>query len=123
MTCPDCAAMKGRLAELEKRLGVSRQLSSIGAVMERFEVGATKARLMLRLYEAGGKYVCTDKMMDVMSTDSVGSLKTTLCQLRGKLDGDGMIESANGLGYRLSVAGMSRMLAALERPAFQDDRG
>lgn len=123
MSCPDCAALQRRLNEMEARLGVSRKLSSVAAIMERFEIGATKARLMLRLYEAGGKWVVKDHMMNVMSTDSIGSLKSTICQLRKLLPDESMIESADGLGYRLSHHGMSSVLAALERPDFQDERG
>lgn len=126
MTCPDCSAWKARVDELERRLGVSRRLSAIGAVMDRFDCNATQARLLLRLYEAGGRPVLAGALMEVMSTTSYDSLKTTISRMR-VLVGQRFVESQVGLreeaGWWLSPAGMAQMMAALERPDFQEVRG
>lgn len=126
MTCPDCSAWKARVEELERRLGISRQLGAIGAVMERFGCGATQARLLLRLYEAGGRPVRRDSLMQLMSTDSYSSLKSTISRLR-HIVGDGFVASRPGgqdeVGWWLTSSGMSQMMAALERPEFQETRG
>lgn len=123
MSCPDCKRLEARVRELETRLGISRQLSSIGAVVDHCGVSTKQARLLLRLYGAGGKPVHRDLLMSVMSTQSADSLKATIYQMRGQL-GEGVITTyRHASAYGLSLRGMSLMLAALERPEFQDVRG
>lgn len=126
MTCPDCHAAHARLRELEARLGISRRLSAIGAVADTFGISPVRARLLIRLYQGGGKAVQAGALMDEIGSASYESFKVTVSNLRKDV-GEDFIASNTGIGrgsgYWLTPAGMSRMLAALERPEFQDVTG
>lgn len=127
MTCPDCSRHAQRLQELEARLGISRRLGAIGAVCDHFEVTPSQARLLLRLYAAGacGPVTC-EALADVMNGGNRASMKTTINYLRNTLGQDSVVSVGWGRGhsgYKLSDQMMSRMLAALERPEFQEAAG
>jgi hypothetical protein len=126
MTCPECHAAHARLRDLEQRLGISRRLGAIGAVADHFGCKATGARILLRLYQAGGKPVTGEALCRELSTTSYESMKATVWRIRQEI-GEGIIDSlttrGDGHGYWLTPKGLSRMLAALERPEFQDPTG
>lgn len=121
MVCLHCEALQKRVERLEKELGIRRYDQEIAALVTRLEVSAVGARIMLRLYAAGGKMVTNDALMTVSSTNSYDTMKVQICRLR-KLLGEDVLETGpNGTAcYRLTANGLSRVLAALEPVLLQD---
>lgn len=122
--CDCCALLRKRVEHLEKELGIRRRDQEIAAVVNRLEVSATRARLLLRLYAAGGKLVSKESLMQVASSLSEGSMRTTICKIRSQLGDDVIISSPFGeKGYALTPKGLSLMLAAIEPVEVQEVRG
>ena len=113
--CGNCEALREEIDRLKRELGVRREAGEIGAVMDAFGVPATHARLLLRLYAAGGRAVPREMLMDELSTLSDGNLRANIYALRQTL-GDAAIISLRGDGYALGVPALSRIMGALTPP-------
>lgn len=114
-TCPDCTTLQTRVEHLEKELGIRRRDQEIAALVHRLEVTATQARVLLRLYAAGGKLLSTDALMTIASTTSAESLKVTMSRLRKVLGDDTIVSGAYGEAcYALSPKGLALVLGAIE---------
>jgi hypothetical protein len=90
----------------------------IAAVANHLGLSKTCSRLILRLYDAGGRYVPRQDLMAEISTLSRGTLKSDVYQMRQAV-GEGIIDvqrGNSGLGYRLTVPGLSKVLCALNPP-------
>lgn len=122
MTCASCQALRERVRVLERELGVRRRTGEIGAVMSAFGLTATQARLLLRLYAAGGRAVAFDVLIREVSTTGRDSLKTFIHQMRLVVGADAIC-SFRDIGYGLSIPMVSRVLAALQPLELQDVRG
>lgn len=87
----------------------------IAAVANHLGVSKTCARLVLRLYDAGGRPVPRQDLMAEICSLSRGTLKSDVYQVRQAV-GEGIICVARGNvghGYWLSPLGLSRVLCAL----------
>mgnify|MGYP000494012802 CR=1 FL=1 len=96
----------------------------IAAVANHLDMPKTCARLVLRLYEAGGRHVHRESLMDEMCTLSRDSLKSTMYRVR-KAMGEGIVECGRGnagRGYWLTPKGLSMVLCALHPPELQESR-
>lgn len=122
MACDHCTLLTARIDRLERELGIRRRDYEIAALVTRLEVTPTHARVLLRLYAAGGKPVSKDSVMQVLTTDSDGALKVNIYQIRQKL-GEDFIGTNVTLGYHLTAPGLSRVMAALQPVEMQDVRG
>lgn len=92
--------------------------AQIAAVAKHLGMSKTCARLILRLYEAGGKPVHREALMDEILALSRGTLKTDVWRIRQAV-GEGIVlvdRGSRGLGYRLSAPGLSLVLCALNPP-------
>lgn len=106
---------------LERELGIRRGDQEIAALVARLEVTATHARLLLRLYSAGGRPVPFETLLTVLSTHNLTYLTVTICAIR-KIVGDGFIGTGpQGTScYHLTAKGLAGVLAALEPVEVQD---
>lgn len=114
--------MAKQIERLERELGIRRGDQEIAAVMTRLGVTATHARVLLRLYAAGGRPITHDSLMDVLSTDSRDNLKTVICRIRA-IVGKEVIGYVDTVGYHLTAPGLARVLAAIQPVEMQDVRG
>lgn len=90
----------------------------IAAVSSHLQMSKTCARLVLRLYAAGGRNVPRDQLMDEILALSRGTLKTDMWRIRQAV-GEGIVDverGRSGLGYRLTPRGLSLVLCALNPP-------
>ena len=90
----------------------------ISAVANHLSMSKTCARLLLRLYDAGGKPVHRELLMDEIAALSRDVLKSNVYQMRQAV-GDGIIgvqRGSSGLGYSLTPRGLSLVLCALNPP-------
>lgn len=118
-SCPRCAALSEKVAKLERELAVRQRDGEIGALMSAFDIGATNARLLYALYRGGGRVVSHQTLRSLIAGDShSNAVKVHVFRLKAAL-GEDAIEPYRGIGYGLTMHGMSRCLAALEPPEMQ----
>ena len=121
MACANCEALRHELDRLRRQLGEVTRAGEVGAVMERFDIPSTSARILLRMYAAQGRAVPVDILSQTLSTPAASTLSVHVYRLREKL-GEDAIRSARGAGYSLSPTVLSAMMAALEPPVLQETR-
>lgn len=121
MPCANCEALRAENDRLRRQVGEFTRAGEIGAVMERFEVPSTSARILLRMYAAGGRAVPVDCLMQTLSTPSASTLSVHVHRLRESLPKDA-IRSVKAVGYSLSPGMVSAIMAALEPPILQAER-
>lgn len=122
-SCPDCAGKDEELRILRRELGVRKRDGEIGALMIRFGLTATQAKILHALYRGNGRCVAREVLADEMPLDGDQSALTKhVSDIRGAL-GEGSISTQKGLGYSLPVPTFSRVMAVLEPPELQDSRG
>jgi hypothetical protein len=110
------------IQDLQRELGVRRRDGELGAIMQRLDVTATHARLLLTLYCAKGRVVGYDTLMAELSTPSQETLKVNICRIQ-KIAGEGLIYNMERTGYGLTPMGCGRLMAALEPVEMQPERG
>lgn len=123
MTCANCEALRERIATLERELGVRRRDGEIGALMAAFGVSGREARLLLVMNANRGGVVRKEVLMNELSTLSEPSLKTVICRIGGLMGHGEHFHNMRGVGYGLTPMGCSKVLAALQPPEMQPDRG
>lgn len=121
MTCGNCEALRDRVRILERELGHRRREGAIGSLMHRLDLEPIQARLVLDMYEAKGRAVAVDRLVENSGSSSADAVKTQICRMRSVM-GKAAFDTHERLGYGLSVVGMSMVLAALEPPELQDAR-
>ncbi len=121
MTCSNCVELREQLREAQRELGLRRRDGAIGALMHRLGVRPIHALLLIDMYEAKGRCISKDTLIENAAVKNECSLKTHVCLLRSII-GDDAIVTYPTRGYGLSPIGMSRVLAAPEPTALQDAR-
>jgi len=115
--CIELAALRDEVAELRKALGLSGRLTDQRAIERAFGLSRQRARLLLALYDAGGKVVPRATLDSVVLgagayEDGSDNLKVIVCFVRRVLGAD-IIDTAEG-GYALSRAGRALVASALK---------
>lgn len=121
MPCANCEALRAEIDRLRRQVGEFTRAGEIGAVMERFDIPSTSARILLRMYAAGGRAVPVDMLSQVLSTPAASTLSVHVYRLRTQL-GEDAIRSVKAVGYSLSPGMVSAIMAALEPPILQPSR-
>ena len=122
MTCLNCERLQREVERLTREVSVRRATGEIGAVMNALGVTPLQARLLLRLYAAGGGGTfARAELMDELSAEDAVNVRVHVHNLR-KVLGEESILCARNVGYSLSVPMMSRIMAALEPPILQPVR-
>lgn len=101
MTCPNCVALRTRVAELERQIGTGFGKGHIGAVGSALDISPTEARILLTIYyrDDWTTTATLGRHLDV----SVEALRTHMYRIRRRV-GMQALESWWGMGYRLSPA-------------------
>lgn len=123
MRCANCEALRAQVGRLERELGLRQKDGEIAALMRAFDVSSSGARVLLALNAAKGQPVTTERLLHT-SGFTEGSLRSTIHRMRSAsgLPADA-VEALKRLGYRLTPAGLSAVLAAIQPPEIQDARG
>lgn len=122
MSCTRCEMLEGCLAIAEKELAFRGLDLRLAAIIVRLGVTDMQARILLRLYGAGGKPMPAFTVADVLRKDaSPDAVRNHIMDIRKSL-GEDWIITANG-GYHLTAPALSQIMAALEPVDLQDVRG
>lgn len=114
--CERCAQLEEELAWLKGERDIEVSLSRVDLMRRRFRLEPAGARLLLTLYDAQGRVVPHLALEEACSRDpdmvASNSLKVHVHRARNAL-GDGVIETAPGMGYRMTPLGRARVYQAL----------
>jgi len=128
VTCGNCEVLRARVHRLERELGLRRRDGAVAALIVRLGVTQMGALILLTLYEAKGRFVQKEHILETTLCANAASLRVQIKHIRAKLAPDTIITAAGqwrfpGAGYALSPAGRAAVLAALQPPEIQDERG
>lgn len=118
--CPRCAAYREQISALQRELGLRMRDGAMGALMARFTLQPMQALLLVALYQAKGRVCGADFLVEFIGCPGPENIKVHVCRLRKALGPGETIENVNGLGYKLTIAGTSRVLAAISPADVQD---
>ena len=115
--CVECAALRHEVAELRKALGLAGRASDIQAIQRGYKLAPAEARLVMALYDAGGKVVPNYTLAQIVVSDAAlyegsDALKAQVCNVRAKL-GFSAIETVRSDGYAMTHEGRALVCAVL----------
>lgn len=110
--CARCEALERRLLELETQLGYRAATSSIRVLKDSFNVTPVQARLLWRLYSAGGAAVPREALMEELDAANAENLKALFSQIRRSNDVP-PFEAIRGIGYAMTPEALETATAAL----------
>jgi DNA-binding response OmpR family regulator len=114
-------ALQEQNRELKSELGLRIRDGVIGSLMNRLDLYPKEALVLVMLYEAKGRMVRTENILDFTRVETEVSLRTHISRLRSILGKDA-IQTFSNEGYGIAPPGVARVLAAIEPPAIQDPR-
>ena len=121
VNCAHCEMLERQLAIAKKELSFRGLDMRLAAIIVRLGVTDMQARILLRLYEAGGKPVPAFTLADVLRKDaSPDAVRNHVMAIRGSLGPHWIV---TGEGYSLTAPALSQIMAALEPLELQDVRG
>jgi DNA-binding response OmpR family regulator len=110
--CPHCFRMKEEIETLQRELGVRRRDGELGALMSKFNLTATQARMVHALYTAK-RAVSESTLADELPLDGgATAVKAHVHNVRQKI-GEAAILTITGIGYQLSPYGWTLAHGAL----------
>lgn len=114
MNCPHCEELQHELDMLRREVRGELDVASIGRFCADFGLSGTQARLLAALYCANGRVMSRHALEEATSTKGgyeSNTLSVMISKIRDRI-GHGSIETINGLGYRLSEAGLALVSSA-----------
>jgi hypothetical protein len=131
--CPDCARMALRIDTLEEQaralkqeLGLRIKDGVIGSLMTHLNLEPKRALILAALYEAKGRMVRHDHLIEFSGCKNSNALKTQVCRIKGALGANVIRTFGQGRssmsGYGITPEGASLVLAAIEPPDIQPPR-
>lgn len=107
------ARLEEEVAFLRRELGDMVTANQVHALRAAIGMEPQQARLVLRLYHAGGRIVPLQQLASVLGENTdAGALKVHFSRLRRRFGCD-WVENAYALGYRLTPAGTAVVARAL----------
>jgi hypothetical protein len=116
MPCARCAELEAELAHLNDQLGERDDLARLVQLRQHLKVMPATARVILRLYGAGGRLVPQWVVLEAIGRGelaTVKSLAVNLCHARKALGGRKTIEVHLNEGLRMTEAGLVAVASAL----------
>lgn len=111
MTCPNCIALRTRVAELERQIGTGFGKGHLGAMGDAFGLTPREAQMLLTLYYRNDwtSTLALERHLDCASNTT----QVHIYRLRRKLGHDA-IESWWSMGYRLPPATRAKIKEVLQ---------
>lgn len=101
MRCSNCEALRERVRELEREMGLRMQENSVSALVTALGIRPMAARAIMIIYQANGRFVPTDVLIDSAGFKNAVTMRTSLSFARQALGKDSVIGRL-GVGYHLS---------------------
>lgn len=112
------ADLQEQVAHLRRELGIACRENERETLRRYWRLTPMESHIIAMLNSAAGRYVGKGSIAEML--EEVGSkaefedanIKVMVCRIRLKC-GPGLIETAHGMGYRLSAVGRARVYQAL----------
>jgi hypothetical protein len=120
--CPDCARKDAKLEaaqeqnrELRREMGLIIKDGVIGLLMNRLNLHPKHALLVVCLYQAKGRMIRIEALMEFTGITTLNSLKTSVCRVRAILGKDAIVNHGWGRGgYSITPRGMALVNETLD---------
>lgn len=123
MKCGNCEALRETVQRLERELALRQRHSELAAIQVTFAVHPQVAQVILALYQAKGRTLTSEYLQEVLGIGGdKNNVRVQICRARDGMGSSTAIETMSSAGWRMTVEGMSAVLAALQPPEIQDAR-
>ncbi len=116
MACANCAALRERVREMERELGLRFDHHQNRLVAKTFGINPMGALILMMLYRAKGRYVSVDRILDMTGIETVGSLRSHISKIRRTMGWAVPaipIHPGESSGYHLTPEGLTRIAMIL----------
>lgn len=118
MSCPDCAALRVQIRDLERQLDGQAAQHQIVTLATAFRLNPQAAKILACLY-AANKRVLSRGQLDEALPPTMGRdvrswkhIDVLICRVRKSVGADA-VETIPGLGFRITSAGVAACRAVL----------